>query len=122
MPHYPQAAQHAHNEGEVMLWITFDAKGRITAAKNYPQMSADHVSPMLVSAAIDAVKKWTFRPETVEGHGIASEALVPFCFKIGDGECQWKPRPGERVVRSGEAVALSSVVGLDTGDKAGQLP
>jgi TonB family protein len=120
-PHYPEAAQHAHYEGEVMLWITYDAEGRVTSAKNYPEMSADHVSSMLVNAATDAVKHWTFRPETVAGHGIASEALVPFCFKTGNGECHWKPRPGKRPFHSGEAVALSSVVGLDTGE-ARQLP
>jgi TonB family protein len=121
-PHYPEAAQHAHSEGEVVLWITFDSEGHITSAKNYPEMSADHVSPMLVDAAMDAVKKWTFRTETVAGHGIASEALVPFCFKIASGECHWKPRPNKRPFHTGEAVALSSVVGLDTGDEARQLP
>jgi len=121
-PHYPEAAQHVHAEGEVMVWITFDADGRVTSAKNYPEMSADHISPMLVDAATDAVKHWTFRPETVAGHGIASEALVPFCFRMRDGECHWKPRPNKRPFHSGEAVALSSVVGLDTGDEARQLP
>ena len=120
-PSYPSAAQHAHNEGEVMLWITFDAEGHVTSAKNYPEMSADHVSPMLVDAAMDAVKHWTFRPETVAGHGIASEALVPFCFKVASGECHWKPRPNKRPFHSGEAVALSSVVGLETGE-ARRLP
>jgi len=120
-PHYPEAAQHAHSEGEVVLWITFDAEGHITSAKNYPEMSADHVSPMLVDAATDAVKKWTFRTETVAGHGVASEALVPFCFKIASGECHWKPRPNKRSFHSGDAVALSSVVGLDTGETR-QLP
>ena len=121
-PSYPSAAQHAQKEGEVMLWITFDAEGHVTSAKSYPEMSADHVSPMLVDAAMDAVRKWTFRTETVAGHGIASEALVPFCFKLGSGECHWKPRPNKRPFHSGEAVALSSVVGLETGDEARQLP
>ncbi|HSS08089.1 MAG TPA: energy transducer TonB [Rhodanobacteraceae bacterium] len=120
-PHYPEAAQHAHSEGEVMLWITFDAEGRVTSAKSYPQMSADHVAPMLVEAALDAVKHWTFRPETVAGHGVASEALVPFCFKMANGECHWKPSPGKSAVRSGQAIALSSVVGIETGD-ARHLP
>jgi TonB family protein len=120
-PRYPETAQHIRAEGEVVLWITFDAEGHVTSAKNYPDMSADHVSPMLVDAATDAVKNWTFRPETVAGHGIASEALVPFCFKLRGGECHWKPRPNKRPFHSGEAVALSSVVGLDTGEKA-RLP
>ena len=121
-PHYPMAAQRSHAEGEVMLWVTFDANGRIVSAKNVPQMSADHISPLLVEAAIDAVKKWTFRTETVGGRGVASEALVPVCFMMSEtAECQWKARSDKKPVRSGEAIALSSVVGVDTG-AAAHLP
>jgi TonB family protein len=122
-PHYPTAAQRSHDEGEVMLLVTFDADGRIVSAKNVPEMSADHISPLLVETAIDAVKKWTFRTETVGGRGVASEALVPICFMMSPtAECHWRPRPDKKPVRSGEAIALSSVVGLDTGDEARQLP
>jgi TonB family protein len=121
-PHYPTAAQRSHDEGEVMLWVTFDANGRIISAKNVPQMSADHISALLVEAAIDAVKKWTFRTETVAGRGVASEALVPVCFMMSEtSQCHWRPRPDKKQVRSGEAIALSSVVGVDTG-AARQLP
>ncbi|HEX5121964.1 MAG TPA: hypothetical protein VFV97_01860 [Rhodanobacteraceae bacterium] len=82
-------------------------------------MSADHISTLLVDAAIDAVKKWTFQPETVGGRGVASEALVPVCFMMSQtAECHWKERPDKKPVRSGEAIALSSVVGIDTGDAA----
>jgi TonB family protein len=121
-PRYPETAQHMHAGGEVMVWITFDAEGRVTSAKNYPDMTADHIPPELVEAATEAVKKWTFRPEVVDGHGIASEALVPFCFQPRGRECHWKPRPDKRPFHTGEAVALSSVVGVDTGEAARQLP
>jgi hypothetical protein len=37
-------------------------------------------------------------------------------------QCHWKERSDKKPVRSGEAIALSSVVGLDLGDAARQLP
>jgi TonB family protein len=116
-PHYPTAAMRSHDEGEVMLRVTFDADGHVISAKNVPQMSADHISPLLVDAAIDGVKKWTFRTETVGGRGVASEALVPVCFMMSPtSECHWRSQPDKKPIRSGEAIALSSVVGLDTGE------
>jgi len=120
-PRYPDAAKKSHEEGEVMLWVTFDADGRIVSAKKMSQMSAEHISPVLVDAAINSVKHWTFRTETVGGHGVASEALVPVCFMMSPtAQCQWKQRADKKPVRSGEAIALSSVVGVDTG--AAHLP
>ena len=54
--------------------------------------------------------------ETVGGRAVSSEALVPICFKLHDEPCRWKPLPDKRPIESGEAVALSSVVGLETGE------
>jgi TonB family protein len=120
-PNYPEVSQRSHAEGEVVLWIKYDADGVVTSVRNVPEMNANGTSPALTDAAIDAVKQWTFRPETVAGRGVASEALVPICFKLRDEPCHWKPRPDKRPMQSGEAVALSSVVGLETGE-AHQLP
>lgn len=115
-PPYPTVAQRAHQEGAVMLWINYDAAGAITSVRNVPEMSTEGINTALTDAAIDAVKHWTFRPETVDGRGVPSEALVPICFQMLDTPCHWKPWPGKRPFHSGEAVALSSVVGLDTGE------
>jgi TonB family protein len=117
-PHYPESSQRTKEEGEVVLRVNYDADGAVTSVRNVPEMSADHVSSALTAAATDAVKHWTFRPETVAGRGVASAALVPFCFKLADAPCHWKPSPGERALQSGSAIALSSVVGIDTGDEA----
>lgn len=117
-PQYPAHAIVAHDEGEVMLRIEYDSNGVVTSARAVPEMSADHVSAELTDAALGAVRKWTFKPETVGGRGIASAALVPICFKMSEEHCQWKPRPGSvDPIRSGDAIALSSVVGVDTGDE-----
>jgi len=121
-PHYPESSLKLRQQGGVMLRISYDAKGAITSVRDMPEMSTGHVSSDMTQAAIDAVKHWTFRTESVAGHGIAGEALVPVCFEIGDAHCQWKPWPGRRALETGSMVALSSVVGLDTGDEARQLP
>jgi TonB family protein len=121
-PRYPQSSQKAKEEGEVVLWINYDATGAVTSVRNVPAMSADNVSQALIDAATDAAKHWTFRTEMVDGRGVAGEALAPFCFKLRDEPCHWKPwRDKTRPIQSGGAVALSSVVGLDTGE-ARQLP
>ena len=116
-PRYPESSLKAKEQGGVMLWINYDAKGAITSVRDVPEMSAGRVSSDMTQAAIDAVKHWTFRTESVAGHGIAGEALVPVCFKLRDVECKWKPWPGRRALETGSTVALSSVVGIDTGDE-----
>jgi TonB family protein len=120
-PRYPGTSPRPHAEGEVMLRVKYDTEGTITSVRSVPEMSADGISPRLIDAAIDAVKQWTFRPETVAGHGVASEVLVPICFNLREEPCHWKPRPDKRPIQSGQALALSSVVGLDTGE-ARELP
>jgi TonB family protein len=63
MPDYPPIAKQMHITGKVKLEATISADGHVTAT---------HVvggSPVLVSAASDALKKWRYEPgpkETTE--------------------------------------------------------
>jgi TonB family protein len=115
-PTYPTHAKRAGHEGGVMILIEFDADGRVISAKNAPEMQVGDVDPELVDAALDAAKRWTFRPERVAEHGIPSRALAPICFKIVPGSsCKWHDTPGSKPIRSGQPIALTSVVGIDMG-------
>lgn len=63
VPDYPQLARQMNATGKVKIEATISADGRVTATKPVGG------SPLLVSAAEDALKKWRFEPgpkETVE--------------------------------------------------------
>jgi TonB family protein len=55
-PHYPGEAQEKGIQGDVLLQATIDTKGNIT---NLRTLQGD---PILVGAAVDAVKKWNTGP------------------------------------------------------------
>ena len=88
-PKYPQSAQHSRHEGAIMLLVEYDADGLVTSVRDVPDMGTAKVEPVLIDAAIEAVKHWTFRPETVAGRGVASSALAPICFKLRGDSCNW---------------------------------
>jgi TonB family protein len=62
-PDYPQLAKQMKVSGRVKIETTIAADGRVSSTKVVGG------SPLLVNAALDAVKKWRFEPavkETVE--------------------------------------------------------
>lgn len=119
-PRYPGAAIRHQEQGEVVLRVEYDANGKVTSSSMYP--GAPKVSELLVQASQDAVRKWRFTPETVDGHGMAGTALAPFCFSLGRDRgthCDWK-RPGsDESLQDGEALALNPAAKLLT-DVAGR--
>jgi TonB family protein len=78
-PKYPALAEMAHIQGDVLLRIAIDEKGRVGEAKGV----SGH--PMLLEAAIPAVKAWQFDPFTEDGKPIAVHALVKIAFDLGPG-------------------------------------
>ncbi len=67
---YPQLARHMGVTGKVKVEVTITADGKVSSTKIVGG------NPVLVSAAIDAVKKWKFEPgpkDTVE--------IIEFEFK-----------------------------------------
>ena len=78
-PKYPALAEMAHIQGDVLLRVMIDEKGRVGEAKGV----SGH--PMLLEAAIPAVKAWQFAPFTEEGKNVAVRALVKIAFDLGPG-------------------------------------
>jgi TonB family protein len=62
-PRYPEAAQAAAIEGVVILEVTIGVDGTVTDAKILRSI------PLLDTAAIDAVRQWTFTPTVMPGSG-----------------------------------------------------
>jgi protein TonB len=75
-PVYPALARKAHVEGVVVLEGTITVKGRVAELR----VVSGH--PMLVDAAIDAVKKWKYRPAKLNGQIIPCPVTVQVRFKL----------------------------------------
>jgi len=75
-PTYPPVAQQAHIQGAVVLAALIDRGGNIQSL----QVVSGH--PLLVRAAIDAVKQWRYQPLLVNGQPIEVETTVTVNFHV----------------------------------------
>lgn len=70
-PVYPGDAQV---QGDVTLWILIDARGMVT------KITAIDGHPMLIQAAIEAVKQWKYTPYFLNGEPIEVETRAVVSF------------------------------------------
>jgi len=75
-PSYPQLARAARVQGEVVLNAIIDLNGQITNL----QLVSGH--PMLVPAAIEAVKQWRYRPYLLNGTPVEVETTITVIFTL----------------------------------------
>ena len=77
-PRYPKLAQRRNQQGIVMLDVIVDERGspmtiNILESSGYP---------ILDKAAIDAVKRWSFKPEQRNSQFVKSRVHIPVAFEI----------------------------------------
>lgn len=77
-PRYPKLAQRRNQQGVVMLDVIVDERGNpltidILESSGYP---------VLDKAAIDAVKRWSFKPEQRNSRFVKSRVHIPVAFEI----------------------------------------
>jgi protein TonB len=77
-PEYPPQAFRDHEEGTVLVRVNVDANGMATN----PEVVNRSGSRELDRAAMDAVRKWQFKPALKDGKAIASTVDVPVEFKL----------------------------------------
>jgi protein TonB len=75
-PHYPREAQEKGIQGDVLLQATIDTKG------NLANLKAVQGDPILVKAAVDAVKKWKYRPFVLKGEPVEVETTIKIQFHL----------------------------------------
>ncbi len=75
-PVYPQLAKITHVEGQVVLHAIIDSEGRLVNLK------ANSGPPMLMAAAIDAVRQWRYRPYILNGMPIEVETQITVNFSL----------------------------------------
>lgn len=76
-PAYPTPARAAGIQGPVVLAAVIDQKGEIA----HLRVMSGH--PMLVRAAIDAVREWRYRPYLLNGAPIEVETQIRVMFTLG---------------------------------------
>lgn len=75
-PTYPPLARAARVQGEVVLSAIIDSNGQI----NNLQLVSGH--PMLVPAAIAAVKQWRYKPYLLNGQPVEVETTITVIFSL----------------------------------------
>lgn len=77
LPAYPMVARRFNREGRVVLRLTIDAGGFLTAVEVLEDPGYG-----FAAAAVDAVKKSRFRPARHEGRPIIAKAILPVRFTL----------------------------------------
>jgi TonB family protein len=75
-PIYPGVARQQRLQGDVLLQALIDTKGNIVKIK---VVQGD---PILVAAAVDAVKKWKYRPYIFKGEPVTVETTIRIQFRM----------------------------------------
>jgi protein TonB len=77
MPVYPLMARRLGREGRVLLRLTIDENGKLLNIEVLERAGFG-----FTEAAIEAVKKSTFRPAVQDGRPVMSKALLPVKFTL----------------------------------------
>jgi len=75
-PAYPTLAKQARVQGEVLLIAIIDVNGQIQNL----QLVSGH--PMLVQAALAAVKQWRYKPYLLNGQPVEVETTITVIFNL----------------------------------------
>jgi len=77
-PAYPAIAKEARIQGAVRLSAIIDKEGKIAELK----VIGGH--PMLVEAALTAIKKWRYRPTLQGGEPVEVATQITVNFRLGE--------------------------------------
>jgi protein TonB len=75
-PAYPQMARIAHIQGDVLLQATISKGGVIE------NLRAVQGHPILIQAAMDAVKQWKYKPYILNGEAVEVETTIRVQFHM----------------------------------------
>ncbi|HET8890028.1 MAG TPA: energy transducer TonB [Candidatus Angelobacter sp.] len=75
-PEYPLLARKAKIQGPVVLSAVIDTKGMVTNLR----VLSGH--PLLAQSAMDAVKRWKYRPFVFEGQVVPVETTITVVFHM----------------------------------------
>jgi periplasmic protein TonB len=76
-PLYPPLARQARIQGSVVLHAIIDKEGKVA------QLEVISGHPLLVQAALDAVKQWRYRPTLLNGDPVEVDTTITVTFTMG---------------------------------------
>jgi protein TonB len=76
-PVYPPLARQARIQGTVTLHAIIDKDGRVA------QLEVVSGHPLLVQAALDAVKQWRYKPTLLNGDPVEVDTTIQVTFTMG---------------------------------------
>jgi TonB family protein len=79
-PVYPEIAKVSHVQGTVVLHCIIARDGTVQEL----QYVSGH--PLLMKAAMDAVRQWTYQPTLLNGEAIEVDTTVSVVFTLGGGQ------------------------------------
>jgi TonB family protein len=119
-PMFPRNAMKARASASVLLEVEYDGSGAVTGARLLDSASSQRAFRNdFEHAALLAAKRWKFRPERLDGVGLAGTAVIPMKFQSNGGPLPpvLKPRPAlaGHDFESGQLLTLSptSLVRID---------
>lgn len=77
-PEYPLIAKTARVSGEVVLHMIIEKDGSVG------ELTYISGPPLLMQAAMDAVKQWKYKPTTLNGSAVRVDTIVKIVFTLGD--------------------------------------
>lgn len=78
IPRYPQSARDNHVQGEVILYGVVETDGSVSHITVIQQ-----AAPELVSAAVEAVRQWRYKPAFCGQRPVRVEISIPVRFTLG---------------------------------------
>jgi len=76
-PLYPPLARQARIQGNVVLHAIIDKDGKVA------QLEVMSGHPLLVQAALDAVKQWRYKPTLLNGDPVEVDTTITVTFTMG---------------------------------------
>lgn len=77
VPDYPYAMRRSGITGQVDVRCTVDATGRVLTAE-----ALDYTNRAFVDPALEAMRRWTFKPAMQDGEPVASRVRIPVLFSF----------------------------------------
>ena len=77
-PVYPPLARQTHMQGVVIIEAVLDEQG------NVEEMKVVSGPPLLIQAALDAVKRWKYEPTYLNEQPVAVQLNVTVTFRMTD--------------------------------------
>jgi protein TonB len=77
MPAYPPLARQARIQGNVVLHAIISKDGRVE------QLSVISGHPLLIQAALDAVRQWRYRPTLLNNDPVEVDTTITVTFTMG---------------------------------------